>query len=81
MQPLVYYCRWHGAKLRLRGRDPVSVWGELVYEAGTAAEQTQRFSFILDEQQLTLEVDGEEQRLLLDEMGVVTSSSVDDLPR
>lgn len=77
MQPLVYYCRWQSAKLRLRGRDAASVWGELVFDAGTPDERTQTFRYELAEQVLTLETAGGPQRLLLDEMGVVTSSAGD----
>ena len=34
MGPLVYYCRWRGAKLRLHGRDEDAVWGELITREG-----------------------------------------------
>jgi hypothetical protein len=77
MQPLVYYCRWQSAKLRLRGRDELAVWGELVYDAGRPEERTQRFRFDLAARELTLETADGPQRLLLDEMGVVSSSAGD----
>jgi hypothetical protein len=77
MQPLVYYCRWQSAKLRLRGRDDAAVWGELVYDAGRPEERPQRFRYDLAARELTLETADGPQRLLLDEMGVVSSSAGD----
>ena len=44
MGPLVYYCRWQGAKLRLRGRDEGAVWGLLITRQGDA-EVTEPFRF------------------------------------
>lgn len=70
MKPLVYYCRWHDAALRLRGRDETAVWGQLVFTT-EAGETTQNFRYELAAQQLTLE-EGETTKLIqLDEMGVV----------
>lgn len=69
MKPLVYYCRWQGASLRLRGRGETAVWGQLVF-TGTEAETSQAFHFDLQTWELTLE-DGEGKRTLqLDEMGI-----------
>ena len=70
MKPLVYYCRWHDASLRLRGRDETAVWGQLVYKKLSDAEETQNFHFNLQTWELTLEEGGEEQIIQLDEMGV-----------
>lgn len=67
MKPLVYYCRWHQARLRLRGRDENAVWGELAY----ADESRQRFHFQLKTRHLTLGVGAEATTVRLDEMGVV----------
>ena len=71
MKPLVYYCRWQNASLRLRGRDETAVWGHLVYKANTKQESMQEFRFDLKSWQLTLpEADGE-KIIQLDEMGTV----------
>ena len=71
MKPLVYYCRWHDASLRLRGRDETAVWGQLVYKKKSGdAEEAQNFRFNLQTWELTLEEGGEEQIIQLDEMGV-----------
>ncbi|MFQ5400442.1 MAG: hypothetical protein ACE5E7_12700 [Anaerolineae bacterium] len=71
MKPLVYYCRWQGAKLRLRGRDETAVWGELIFP-GEEDNGGQRFRFDLNSWQLTIhDLDGD-RLLQLDEMGVVT---------
>ena len=68
MKPLIYYCRWQGAKLRLRGRNESGVWGQLVFPAA-GGERTQDFRFNLDTWALTLvEADGD-RIILLDEMG------------
>lgn len=71
MQPLVYFCRWQSAKLRLRGRDETSVWGELVYAAGQPDEYTQRFRYDLGEQTIIIDTAEGQTRQVLDEMGVV----------
>lgn len=70
MKPLVYYCRWQGAVLRLRGRDETAVWGQLVFTAENGEEKTQDFRFILQSSQLTLQQDDGELSIVLDEMGV-----------
>lgn len=65
MKPLVYWCRWHNARLRLQGRDEAAVWGALVFEEGERP-----FRFDLKNWQLTVG-EGEGQRVVrLDEMGV-----------
>ena len=46
MKPLVYYARWQGALLRLRGRDDTAVWGQLVYSE-SGEEHLQPFRFHL----------------------------------
>jgi hypothetical protein len=71
MKPLVNYCRWHAARLRLRGRDETAVWGELVTTDAEGVEVAQAFHFSLSSAALTLQVPDGEQVLLLDEMGVV----------
>ena len=73
MGPLVYYCRWRGARLRLRGRDAEAVWGQLV-TAEAGQERAETFRFDLVSWQLWLGESGE-RRLQLDEMGVVTDET------
>lgn len=75
MGPLVYYCRWQGARLRLRGRDENAVWGQLVTGTGQT-ERAEAFRFDLLSWELWLG-DDPARRLRLDEMGVV----VDETPR
>lgn len=70
MKPLVYYCRWQGASLRLRGRDDTAVWGTLVYNAQSGEEMTQPFHFNLHTHILTLTQPDGEKTVQLDEMGV-----------
>lgn len=73
MKALVYYCRWQGASLRLRGRDDTAVWGHLVYNADTPEEWMRPFRFELKTWRLTLESEEGEETVQLDEMGVVQS--------
>jgi hypothetical protein len=68
MKALVYYCRWQGVALRLRGRDETAVWGHLVSVNEDGSESSQSFRFELQNGRLTL--DGE-QTITLDEMGTV----------
>lgn len=68
MKPLVYWCRWHGATLRLRGREPQAIWGELVY-----ADHTDPFRFNLQQAILTHGEGESAITVLLDEMGVEVS--------
>jgi hypothetical protein len=70
MKPLVYYCRWHDAALRLRGRGETAVWGHLVFTTN-GEESTQAFHFDLQTRQLTLGEGAETKQIQLDEMGVV----------
>lgn len=65
MKPLILWCRWHNARLRLRGRDKDAVWGELAF-----TDRTERFRYELRPQQLTLGEDEGKRELQLDEMGV-----------
>lgn len=73
MKPLVFYCRWQGAKLRLRGRDDTAVWGHLVFSDDDGTETNQAFHFNLQNWQLKLETLEETVTLQLDEMGVEVS--------
>lgn len=70
MGPLVYYCRWRGAKLRLLGREGSQVWGLLV-KPDEAGDITEPFRFDSEKRVLWLGADDDPQRYLLDEMGVV----------
>ena len=65
MKPLVLWCRWHEATLRLHGRDESSVWGQLVF-----ADETETFSFDLHSWRLTIGQEPEARQVQLDEMGV-----------
>lgn len=65
MKPLVLWCRWHGARLRLRGRDEQAVWGELAF-----ADRTDRFHYELALQLLTIGTGETSRQIRLDEMGV-----------
>ncbi len=71
MKPLVYYCRWQGAVLRLRGREETAVWGHFVYPQPDGDELAQEFHFDLQTRQLTLKKETGNEMLQLDEMGVV----------
>ncbi len=73
MKPLVYYCRWHEASLRLRGRDDAAVWGHLAYNANTESEELQEFRFELKTWRLILQTPDGEEIVQLDEMGTVQS--------
>ena len=74
MGPLVYYCRWQGARLRLRGRDESAVWGHLLTRVGET-ERIEAFRFDLLSWELWLGEDGA-RRLRLDEMGVVVDETL-----
>lgn len=63
MKPLVFWCRWNEARLRLAGRDETSIWGELAF-----ATENKPFRFNLKTHQLTI---ADDAPLQLDEMGVV----------
>ncbi|MCI0394538.1 MAG: hypothetical protein L0332_07785 [Chloroflexi bacterium] len=65
MRPLVYWCRWHEAKLRLHGRSETAVWGELAFPDGNRP-----FHFDLQSWLLTIGQGEETRRVRLDEMGV-----------
>jgi hypothetical protein len=69
VKPLVYWCRWHQAKLRLHGRDETAVWGELVF-----ASESKPFHFNLRSRELTVGAGDAARRIQLDEMGVEVSS-------
>lgn len=71
MKALVYYCRWQGAVLRLRGRDETAVWGELAFPTPDGGETTQDFHFYLKPQKLILHFPEGDQTLNLDDMGTV----------
>lgn len=70
MRPLVYYCRWQKASLRLQGRDENAVWGFLVYTADNGTEDARQFHYRIDKAELTIQIGGKETRLLLDDKGI-----------
>jgi hypothetical protein len=65
MKPLVLWCRWHEAVLRLHGRDTTAVWGELAF-----ADHDQPFHYHLPTRQLTLGTPPQQEIRFLDEVGV-----------
>jgi hypothetical protein len=69
MKPLVYWCRWNEATLRLHGRSATDVWGELVFESGTRP-----FTFNLKSWDLVLGAGETAQTIRLDEMGVAVTN-------
>ncbi len=71
MKPLVYYCRWQGASLRLRGRDETAVFGQLAFREEDGSERLQAFHYNLKTRQITLKHEDGEEIIQLDEMGVV----------
>jgi hypothetical protein len=80
MGPLVYYCRWHNAKLRLRGRDDRFIRGELIFHEEDN-EHAQPFRFDQQTWELWLTEDGEEIYCQLDELGVVLKTNAGDEPQ
>ncbi|MFN2103759.1 MAG: hypothetical protein ACK2UR_20645 [Candidatus Promineifilaceae bacterium] len=71
MKPLVYYSRWQGASLRLRGRDSDSVWGQLVSKSTDGQEEARDFRFVLDSAELFIgDEQGVERHYWLDEKGI-----------
>lgn len=69
MKPLVLWCRWHDATLRLHGRDENFLWGELAFP-----EQIEPFRYQRRTRQLTVGEGPEARHLMLDEMGVEVKS-------
>lgn len=65
MKPLVLWCRWHQARLRLRGRDERAVWGELAFP-----NRIDRFHYELATRELTVGNGEAARQVYLDEMGV-----------
>ncbi len=76
MGPLVYYCRWQSAKLRLWGRAKPFVWGELAFsDADSQNARTEPFRFNTVTGELFLQRANGWARLQLDELGVVEVES------
>ncbi len=71
MKPLVYYARWEGVKLRMRGRSETAVWGQLIYTDTDGNEQPKLFHFDLNSWQITIGEGDDKQIIQLDEMGTV----------
>lgn len=71
MKPLVFYCRWHDALLRLRGRGKTAVWGQLVYNAHSDDEWAETFRYELETQVITIDGEAGQRILQLDEMGTI----------
>lgn len=66
-KPLVLWCRWHNASLRLRGKDETNLFGELAFDDG----DVEPFTFNMYTWTLTRTSDGREIREQVDEMGIV----------
>ncbi|MCA9865574.1 MAG: hypothetical protein KC410_03720 [Anaerolineales bacterium] len=69
MAPLVYYCRWRGARLQLQGRDGHQVWGWLALSQQEGGRIPFRFN--TNTWELTLGAGEHVEQWQLDEMGVV----------
>ena len=65
-KPLVHWCRWNSASLRLAGRDERFVWGEF----GLDGDRAEPFRFDMITWTLTRTVEGAEIVETLDEMGI-----------
>lgn len=78
MKPLVYYCRWQGASLKLRGRDETAVFGHLVFTEEDGSKRMQEFHYNLQTRQLTLKNEMGDEIVQLDEMGILEKSSPHD---
>ncbi|MFO7678659.1 MAG: hypothetical protein R6X34_01285 [Chloroflexota bacterium] len=74
MKPLVYYCRWQGASLRLRGREETAVFGQLAFKETDGSERLQEFHFNLQTNQLTLKTADGEKTFQIDDMGIPVSN-------
>jgi hypothetical protein len=70
MKPLVNYCRWRRARLRLHGRSEDEVWGQLVFRAAGDEDEVKPFRYHLADAELIIEEDGNERHIRLDEVGV-----------
>ena len=71
MKPLVLWCRWHDASLRLAGRDAAAVWGELAFP-----DKAEKFRFEFKGARLLIGEGDEQRELRLDEMGVELRESL-----
>lgn len=65
MKPLVYWCRWHQARLLLGGRDETAVWGQLDF-----GDRVARFHFDLKSWELTQGEGDSAETVKLDDVGV-----------
>lgn len=69
-KPLVLWCRWNNAALRLRGKDDRTLVGELAFDDG----DVEPFTFDMHTWTLTRTSDGREISEQLDEMGIVRAN-------
>lgn len=70
MKPLVYYCRWQDVTLRLHGRDPETIWGQLVGINADGRENLRSFRYKLESAELIIYDDQGDHHLRLDEKGI-----------
>ena len=66
-KPLILWCRWQGASLRLRGKTETTLSGELAFEDG----DVEPFQFDMLTWTLTRQTEEGELVDTLDEMGIV----------
>ncbi|MDX1662413.1 MAG: hypothetical protein R3272_01390 [Candidatus Promineifilaceae bacterium] len=69
MKALVFWCRWHDATIRLHGRDPDTIWGELAFP-----EESKPFHYAFADRKLVIGAGENAETLWLDEMGVTVDA-------
>lgn len=70
MKPLVLWCRWNDARLRLHGRSESELWGEIIF-----SDRLERFRFDIAAAELRLGKENPWRYIMLDEMGVEITSN------
>ena len=75
MKPLVYYCRWQRASLRLRGRDATAIWGQLVQTTPEGIEKINDFRYLLESSEIIIDNGEDEIHYCLDEKGIPLPAS------
>ena len=66
-KPLILWCRWNDASLRLRGKDNINLVGELVFDD----DMVEPFTFNMHTWTLTRTSGSREIVQQVDEMGIV----------
>jgi hypothetical protein len=65
MKPLVLWCRWNNARLRLHGRNETEVWGEIVLP-----DSLEQFRYNIAAAELRLGKENPWRYIKLDDMGI-----------